>query len=37
MMLSLAAAMFGMFFFIVIFAQIVLHYSPIKAGLAFLP
>ncbi|WSW80522.1 MFS transporter [Streptomyces sp. NBC_00996] len=37
MMLSLAAAMFGMFFFIVIFAQNVLHYSPIKAGLAFLP
>ncbi|KUL37079.1 MFS transporter [Streptomyces regalis] len=37
MMLSLAAAMFGMFFFIVIFAQNVLQYSPIKAGLAFLP
>jgi EmrB/QacA subfamily drug resistance transporter len=37
MMLSLAAAMFGMFFFIVIFVQNVLHYSPIKAGLAFLP
>ncbi|WP_407077685.1 MFS transporter [Streptomyces phytohabitans] len=37
MMLSLAAAMFGMFFFIVIFVQNVLGYSPIKAGLAFLP
>ncbi|MFE4859737.1 MFS transporter [Streptomyces sp. NPDC056670] len=37
MMLSLAAAMFGMFFFIVLFVQNVLHYSPVKAGLAFLP
>ncbi|GHH88108.1 MFS transporter [Streptomyces sulfonofaciens] len=37
LMLSLAAAMFGMFFFIVIFVQDVLNYSPIKAGLAFLP
>ncbi|GAA2448411.1 MFS transporter [Streptomyces macrosporus] len=36
-MLSLAAAMFGMFFFIVLFVQDVLHYSPITAGLAFLP
>lgn len=36
-MLSLAAAMFGMFFFIVLFVQNVLSYSPIKAGLAFLP
>jgi EmrB/QacA subfamily drug resistance transporter len=36
-MLSLAAAMFGMFFFIVLFVQNVLGYSPIKAGLAFLP
>ncbi|WKX72986.1 MFS transporter [Streptomyces sp. XD-27] len=36
-MLSLAAAMFGMFFFIVLFVQKVLEYSPIKAGLAFLP
>ncbi len=36
-MLSLAAAMFGMFFFIVLFVQDVLDYSPIKAGLAFLP
>jgi Na+/melibiose symporter-like transporter len=36
-MLSLAAAMFGMFFFIVLFVQDVLGYSPITAGLAFLP
>jgi EmrB/QacA subfamily drug resistance transporter len=37
MMLSLAAAMFGMFFFIVIFVQNVLGYSAIAAGFAFLP
>lgn len=36
-MLSLAAAMFGMFFFIVLFVQNVLHYSPVKAGVAFFP
>ncbi|WP_079060517.1 MFS transporter [Streptomyces bungoensis] len=36
-MLYLAAAMFGMFFYIVLFVQNVLGYSPIKAGLAFLP
>ncbi|MER6344672.1 MFS transporter [Streptomyces sp. NPDC001595] len=36
-MLSLAAAMFGMFFYIVLFVQNVLGYSPIKAGAAFLP
>lgn len=36
-MLSLAAAMFGMFFFIVLFVQNVLDYSPIESGLAFLP
>ncbi|MFD3485870.1 MFS transporter [Streptomyces sp. NPDC058665] len=36
-MLSLAAAMFGMFFFIVLFVQNVLDYSPIQSGLAFLP
>ncbi len=36
-MLSLAAAMFGMFFFIVLFVQNVLGYSPIQSGLAFLP
>ena len=36
-MLSLAAAMFGIFFYLVLFAQNVLGYSPIKAGVAFLP
>ncbi|MEU6369208.1 MFS transporter [Streptomyces sp. NPDC046931] len=36
-MLSLAAAMFGMFFYIVLFVQNVLGYSPISAGVAFLP
>ncbi len=36
-MLGLAAAMFGMFFFIVQFVQNVLGFSPIKAGLGFLP
>lgn len=36
-MLSLAAAMFGMFYFIVLFVQNVLGYSPIASGFAFLP
>lgn len=36
-MLSLAAAMFGMFFFIVQFVQNVLGFSPIESGLGFLP
>ncbi|RSS79179.1 MFS transporter [Streptomyces sp. WAC06614] len=36
-MLSLAAAMFGMFFFIVQFVQNVLGFSPISSGVAFLP
>lgn len=36
-MLSMAAAMLGMFFFIVLFVQNVLAYSPIESGLAFLP
>ncbi|MCX4547742.1 MFS transporter [Streptomyces sp. NBC_01267] len=36
-MLSLAAAMMGMFFFIVLFVQDVLRYSAVRAGLAFLP
>ncbi|MFE0102647.1 MFS transporter [Streptomyces sp. NPDC059009] len=36
-MISLAAAMFGMFFYIVLFVQNVLGYSPTRAGLAFLP
>ncbi|MEU2157221.1 MFS transporter [Streptomyces sp. NPDC019396] len=37
MMLSLAAAMFGMFFFLSLFVQNVLGFSPLKAGFAFLP
>ncbi|MBA3490294.1 MAG: MFS transporter [Longispora sp.] len=36
-MLLLAAAMFGMFFFLTLFVQNVLGYSPLKAGFAFLP
>nr|WP_280923509.1 MFS transporter [Streptomyces palmae] len=36
-MLSLAAAIFGMFFFLTLFVQEVLDFSPIQAGLAFLP
>ncbi|MFJ9903753.1 MFS transporter [Streptomyces sp. NPDC101152] len=37
MMLSLAAAIFGMFFFLTLFVQDVLRFSPLRAGLAFLP
>ncbi|MEU6541506.1 MFS transporter [Streptomyces sp. NPDC047000] len=36
-MLSLAAAMFGMFFFLTLFVQDVLHFSPLAAGFSFLP
>lgn len=36
-MLFLACAMFGMFFFLTLFVQNVLGFSPIQAGLAFLP
>lgn len=36
-MLSLAAAIFGMFFFLTLFVQNVLNFSPLQAGLAFLP
>jgi EmrB/QacA subfamily drug resistance transporter len=36
-MLALAAALFGMFFFLTLFVQDVLGYSPLQAGLAFLP
>ncbi|MGX1910670.1 MFS transporter [Streptomyces phaeochromogenes] len=36
-MLSLAAAMFGMFFFLTLFVQNILGFSPLEAGLAFLP
>ncbi|HEY9439152.1 MAG TPA: MFS transporter [Streptomyces sp.] len=37
MMLSLAAALFGMFFFLTLFVQNILGFSPLRAGLAFLP
>jgi EmrB/QacA subfamily drug resistance transporter len=36
-MLALAAAMFGQFFFLTLFVQDVLGYSPLRAGIAFLP
>jgi MFS family permease len=36
-MLCLATAMFGIFFFLTIFQQEVLGYSPLRAGLAALP
>lgn len=37
MMLSLSAALFGMFFFLTLFTQEVLDFSPLRTGLAFLP
>jgi len=36
-MLAMATAMFGIFFFLTIFVQEVLGYSPLRSGLAFLP
>lgn len=36
-MLFLACAIFGMFFFLTLFVQLVLGFSPLRAGLAFLP
>lgn len=36
-MLMLACAIFGMFFFLTLFVQNVLGFSPLQAGLAFLP
>jgi EmrB/QacA subfamily drug resistance transporter len=36
-LLLVASAMFGMFFFASLYVQEVLNYSPLKAGLAFLP
>lgn len=35
--LFVAAALYGMFFFLTQFFQDVLHYSPLQSGLAFLP
>ncbi|MFF2503302.1 MFS transporter [Streptomyces sp. NPDC058067] len=37
MMLCLAGAIFGMFFFLTLFVQNVLGFSPLRTGLAFLP
>ncbi|WP_371479282.1 MFS transporter [Kitasatospora sp. NBC_00315] len=37
MMLCLSAAMFGIFFYITLFVQGPLGYSPLRAGVAFLP
>ncbi|MFC1414173.1 MFS transporter [Streptacidiphilus sp. N1-12] len=36
-MLCLAAAMFSIFFFVTLFVQDVLDYSPLRAGIAYLP
>ena len=36
-MLVIATAMFGIFFFLSLFVQSVLGYSPVKSGMAFLP
>jgi EmrB/QacA subfamily drug resistance transporter len=36
-MLALAAALFGQFFFLTLFVQDVLGWSPLRAGIAFLP
>jgi EmrB/QacA subfamily drug resistance transporter len=37
MMLLLGTALFSVFFFLTIYIQTVWHYSPVKAGLAWLP
>ncbi len=36
-MLCAAAALFSVFFFLTQYLQLILHYSPLKAGFAFLP
>ena len=36
-MLCIATGLFGVFFFVTLFIQTVLGYSPIRAGIAFLP
>jgi EmrB/QacA subfamily drug resistance transporter len=35
--LAIACTLFSMFFFLTLYVQQVLHYSPVKAGLSFLP
>ncbi|MBO1419837.1 MFS transporter, partial [Streptomyces sp. FH025] len=37
LILCVAATMFGIFFFLTLFAQDILGYSPLRAGFAFLP
>lgn len=36
-MLPITAGMFSMFFFLTLYVQNILHYSPIRSGLSFLP
>ncbi len=36
-MMLVASGLFGMFFFVSLYVQDVLHYSPLQAGFAFLP
>ena len=36
-MLLVALAMFGVFFFVSLFVQSILGYSPVQAGASFLP
>jgi EmrB/QacA subfamily drug resistance transporter len=35
--LPVVAGMFSMFFFVTLYVQLILHYSPVTAGLSFLP
>lgn len=35
--LPIIAGMFSMFFFVTLYVQLVLHFTPVKAGLSFLP
>jgi EmrB/QacA subfamily drug resistance transporter len=37
MMAPMYATMLGMFFLVTLYVQLILHYSPVRAGLAFLP
>ena len=37
MMLAVGTTLFGVFFFLTLFVQDVWHYSPLRAGVAFLP
>lgn len=35
--LPIVAGMFSMFFFVTLYVQLILHFTPVKAGLSFLP